>query len=327
LSETSRGRDDGGLLPEVSVVIPCYNGERFVTDAIESVLDQTRGPVEIIVVDDGSSDGSVALVERYAAAGQVVYIRHDTNKGIAAARNTGVRVARGRYIGFLDQDDLWCKEKTARLLPVFEDDPNQEIGVVFSRVERRSMDSGAVDNRRVTVPENVGRLGPDELISRLFLDDFVAIVSTLIRRECFDRVGFLDESIRSGSDDFEFLVRIAQSNRFVFVDETLAVRRLHTGSYTDAEKMIPDALAILERTVSARPALAGIAVKARARFLYMLARDLHLKKEYALAKQSYLKALRVRPWYLKPLTGLLLCSSGKLGDALLSALRSTTNRR
>jgi glycosyltransferase involved in cell wall biosynthesis len=311
----------------VSVVIPCYNGERFVTDAIESVLDQTRGPVEIIVVDDGSSDGSVALVERYAAAGQVVDVRHETNRGIAAARNTGVRAARGRYIGFLDQDDLWCKEKTARLLPLFENDPNQEIGVVFSRVERRSMNTGAVDNHLVSVPKNVGRLGPDELISRLFLDDFVAIVSTLIRRECFDRVGFLDESIRSGSDDFEFLVRIAQRYRFMFVDETLAVRRLHTDSFTDAEKMIPDALAILEQTVSAKPALAGIAAKARGRYLYMLARDIHSKKEYARAKQIYVESLRVRPLYRKSLAGLLLCSLGKLGDALLSALRSTTNRQ
>ena len=297
------------------------------TDAIESVLDQTRGPVEIIVVDDGSSDGSVALVERYAAAGQVVHIRHETNKGIAAARNTGVRAARGRYIGFLDQDDLWYKEKTARLLPVLENDPNQEIGVVFSRVERRLLDTGAIEKRRVRIPSDIDRLGPDELISRLFLDDFVAIVSTLIRRECFDRVGFLDESIRSGSDDFELLVRIAHSYRFVFVDETLAVRRLHTESYTDVGKMIPAALAILEHTVSARPALAGIAAKARGRYLYMLARDLHSKKEYARAKQTYLESLRVRPLYLKSLAGLLLCSSGRLGDALLSALRSTTDRR
>jgi len=319
--------ESSGSFPETSVVIPCYNGERFVAEAIESVLAQKRGPVEAVVVDDGSSDGSAAVVERYTGGERVNFIRHDSNMGIAAARNTGVRAARGRYIGFLDQDDLWLEDKTARQVPVFESDNDGEIGVVFSDVELRPVDEGARSPRRARVPHGIERFEPDELISRLFLNDFVPTVSTLIRKECFDEVGYLDESIRGGSDDFDLLVRVAKKFRFVYLDELLAVRRLHADNYTDAEKMTPDALAILDRTVAERPALQAIAATARSRYLYGLARELHARKQYARAKKVYAESIRARPANVRSLAGLLLCASGRFGDAVLSALRPRGGQR
>ncbi len=102
----------GGL---VSVVIPVFNAERFVAEAIESVLGQEGAEVEVVVVDDGSTDGSVAVAERFGDAVRVVRGEH---AGIGAARNRGVEGARGEYVAFLDADDLWARGKLARQLGV-----------------------------------------------------------------------------------------------------------------------------------------------------------------------------------------------------------------
>jgi glycosyltransferase involved in cell wall biosynthesis len=307
--------------PVVSVVIPCYNGEKYVSEAIESVLAQTVGPVEVVVVDDGSSDNSVAVVERYTGGTNVRLIRHPENRGIAAARNTGVRASRACYIGFLDQDDLWHEDKLRYQLPALENDQSGEIGVVFSNIT-------FVDERRTgpvlqpnKAPRGVHRFGHDELIASLFLKNYVQIGATLTRRECFDTVGYLDETIRSGSDDFEFLVRVAGRYRFSHVDRPLFLRRLHEANYTNPELMVPDALKIIDRVTAKHPAVKPAADRARGRLLYHLARDLHCKKQYSRARLVYVDAIRARPLNPRPAAGLLLCLLGRAGDVVLSVFR------
>ncbi len=97
--------------PRVSAVIPCYNGERYVVDAVESVFAQTEPRVEVIVVDDCSSDSSVALLEPLLSDPRLRILRHSGNRGIAAARNTGIRASSAEFVGLLDQDDLWLPDK------------------------------------------------------------------------------------------------------------------------------------------------------------------------------------------------------------------------
>lgn len=308
-------------LPVVSAVIPCYNGEQYVSEAIESVLSQTAGPVEIVVVDDGSSDNSVAVVERYTGGNNVTLIRHAENRGIAAARNTGVRASRGSYIGFLDQDDLWHEDKIKYQLPAFENDESGEIGVVFSNItflDERRKGPALQPNK---APRGVDRFGHDDLIASLFMKNYVQIGATLTRRECFDTVGYLDETIRSGSDDFEFLVRAAGSYRFSHVDRTLFFRRLHETNYTNSELMVPDALKIIDRVTAERPAVKPAAVRARGRLLFQLARDLQCKKQYGRARRVYIDAIRTRPLNPRPMAGLMLCLLGRAGNVLLSVLR------
>jgi glycosyltransferase involved in cell wall biosynthesis len=306
--------------PRVSVVIPCYNGERFVSEAIESVLRQTWGDFELIVVDDGSADASVDIIKRYLVDNRVRLIQHDSNHGIAAARNTGIRNATGKYIGFLDQDDLWRENKLAAQLDrsnyVDKDGPD----VVFADVDIERVGAGRRARRHIKVPVNIARLQPDELLSRLFLSDFISIGSALIRKECFETVGLLDENIRSGSDDFELFTRLAQRYRFVYVDKPLAIRRVHDENYTDAEKMVPDVLKILDRNLTVRPALLRIEKRARSRLLYMLARNLHEKGERSRATRAYKDAVWTKPFQLKPVLTLILCRTGKAGDVVLGAI-------
>lgn len=312
--------------PEASVVIPCFNGERFLADAIESVLRQTRGPVEIVVVDDGSTDGSVDIAARYAADGRITFVQHATNRGIAAARNTGLRQSRGRFIGFLDQDDLWQEDKLDCQLAAFAEDPDGDTGVVFSEIETVPMTPQITRRERRRRLGELDGLDTDGLLTAFFMGNTIPIISTLIRRECFDTEGVFDDEIRSGADDFDLLVRIARRYRFVYVGETLAVRRLHESNFTDTEKMVPDTLRIIERTIAETPSLECVAARARSYHLFCLARDLHVKREYARAKAAYFDSIRARPSNLKAHAGLLLCSWGRIGSALYDAVRRSGRR-
>ena len=113
--------------PLVSVVIPAYNSGKFVAQAVESVLAQTYAPFEIIVVDDGSTDETKDVLGRFN--GQINYI-HQANSGPSAARNAGIRVARGAYICFLDADDLWTPDRLAVQMAFMQ--ANHSIGLLFS---------------------------------------------------------------------------------------------------------------------------------------------------------------------------------------------------
>ena len=116
---------------DISCVIPCYNGERFLGAALDSVIAQTLPPAEIIVVDDGSTDGSTADVAANYGS-RVTYLRQD-NAGPAAARNRGLACARGDFVAFLDADDLWHQDKLARQAVRFEARPELDISVTHLR--------------------------------------------------------------------------------------------------------------------------------------------------------------------------------------------------
>src|SRR5436309_14667644 len=116
--------------PLVSVVIPVYNGERYLADAIQSVLDQTYRNFEVIVVDDGSTDRSAEIAKRFGEAVRYVY---RTNGGVCKARNAGIAAARGAYIAFLDQDDLWLHDKLAAQVAYLDSHP--EAGAVYCQCQ------------------------------------------------------------------------------------------------------------------------------------------------------------------------------------------------
>ena len=125
----SREYEDSSLL--VSVIIPVYNGERYLADAIDSVLDQTYSALEIIVVDDGSTDNSRRVLEGYGD--DIRYFRQD-NKGTASARNFGVRNSQGSLLAFLDQDDLWVPDKLQNQVGVMAE--SNVVQAVFGMVEQ-----------------------------------------------------------------------------------------------------------------------------------------------------------------------------------------------
>src|SRR5262245_23175320 len=130
--------------PRVSAIIPVFNGSRYLADAIESVLDQTHAAIDITVVDDGSTDESVAVAEWF---GDRVRIIRQRNEGQAAALNAGLKSVTGEYVGFLDADDLWMPEKTVRQVEQFTSRP--ELG--YSVTTIRPFLSPELEDRRAMV--------------------------------------------------------------------------------------------------------------------------------------------------------------------------------
>ena len=204
--------------PEVSVVIPAYNYGRFLTAAVHSAREQVGTEMEIIVVDDGSTDDTEDVVRRLE--GPVRYVKQ-RNAGPAAARNCGVALARGEFVAFLDADDYWLAGKMQRQLDVLR--MHAEIGVCHSAFE-------VVED--TTLRRRPGRYwgtsGIHPTLDELLLDFCVNMSTVVVRRSLLERVGGFDARLGSSGEDWNLWIRLALSDvRFYYVNETLVVTRHH----------------------------------------------------------------------------------------------------
>ncbi|MEK6374321.1 MAG: glycosyltransferase family 2 protein [Acidobacteriota bacterium] len=210
----------------ISVIIPTYNYARYLRDAIDSVLAQTVAPLEIIVVDDGSTDDTPQVLTAYGAKIRAI---HQSNQGVAAARNTGVAAARGEYIAFLDSDDLWLPRKLELQIARLESDPS--LGFVHCGAE--TFDGEAT----LDVLEGMeGWVG--EAILRL--DRMVVPVpgsGILLPKRVIEEVGDFDVRLPP-SDDWDLCYRVAARYPIGFVPEVLVRYRLHgSGIHLNIPKM------------------------------------------------------------------------------------------
>lgn len=241
--------------PETSVIIPTWNRRDLLVRAVESVLAQTRPVEEIIVVDDGSTDGTAAhLAERYGE--RILCVRQD-NAGVSAARNRGLRLARGRYIALLDSDDEWLPEKTARQVEYLEAHP--DIGMVVCNVLRVDRHGALIDvfDRRRQIPAD----GP--ALQWVLQDPALAPLSVLMRREVYDTVGDFDEDLRT-AEDLDFHLRVAARWPIGVVAEPLArALRGHDG-LSALESTEDDYVRVMQRAAAAAAGLVPEGARKRA---------------------------------------------------------------
>jgi glycosyltransferase involved in cell wall biosynthesis len=243
------------VIPHVSVIIPTYNRSRLLRLATESVLAQTYPNIEIIVVDDGSTDDTSTVVAQCAERGQVTYIKQ-ANQGVAAARNTGIRVASGEYLNFLDHDDLFAPTKIERQVHVLESRP--EISLVHCRYD--FIDEGG------NFLSRVGVLPEEELFRTLVCGCRIWSGAPLLRRQCLDQVGMFDTRL-AGVDEWDMWLRIARAGyQFACIQEPLgAYRILPDSAITNVAAMERLVFALMDK-VFADPQLPAevVAVKDRA---------------------------------------------------------------
>lgn len=202
----------------VSVVIPTYNRADLVREAIQSVLDQTYQNFEIIVVDDGSTDGTEQVLAPYKD--KIIYI-YQENQGGAAARNTGINRAKGKYIAFLDSDDLWFPQKLEKQVEIL--DKNQDISVVYSNIIKID------ENNKIIGRGSKGNRFPSGYIFHevLLRKTACAFLQTmLVRKKCFEQIGYLDEELKK-SHDRDMIIRLAKSYKMHGIKEPLTKFRLH----------------------------------------------------------------------------------------------------
>jgi glycosyltransferase involved in cell wall biosynthesis len=289
----------------VSVVIPVFNGAAFVANAVASVRRQTAGQCEIIVVDDGSTDGTHTVLTELEKTAGILRLQQD-HGGPARARNRGIAAARGEFIALLDCDDVWLPEKLAAQLAIMWARP--EIGVVHADYE-------VVDPDGRVLERVFARKSPEPLV-RAFAGGHTALPSTLlIRRAVLEKVGRLDPDLY-GSEDSDLTIRLYQATEFDCVDRVL-VRKLQRGhGYRDRafdedthrEKVLSSRarfLSGLERmaplTKAQRAALDrewGNYFLARGGFAQMSGRS-------AESRRFYWKAICAAPAHLRPYTRLL----------------------
>lgn len=223
--------------PLVSVVIPTFNRAHLIRRALDSVLAQTYKNLDIIVVDDASTDDTEVVIRSYEDS-RIRYVRLEHNRGGSAARNVGLRLSKGEYIAFLDSDDEWVADKVRRHLDVFQAHP--ECHIVYSAVKTVYPD-GSVFVRHLDGPE--GRI-----FDRLMVRNVVGPTSAfVIKRECFERVGGFDESLPS-SQDYDLWLRLAKHYQFKKISEPLVVYHWHGNQIsTNMEAKWRGMLAILEK--------------------------------------------------------------------------------
>jgi len=196
------------MKPLVSIIIPYYHGQIFITETLESLFQQDYKNIEIILVDDGSSPESLLVLIPYQ---NCITIIHQENKGVATARNTGIRHAKGSIIGFIDQDDLWSSNHISQLLPYLM---NEHYGFV----------------RGHTVAFELRPDGTRASSDSVFLP--VLLGAALYTRQTIDTVGFLDETMLQG-DDFDWNVRLDETGiPWKEIPETVLFYRKHGNNHS-----------------------------------------------------------------------------------------------
>lgn len=205
--------------PWVTVILPCFNREAFIRDTLESALNQTYPRINIIAVDDGSTDGTRAILSAYAGRITILEQPGRANRGQSAAINLALRSSVSPYVAILDSDDLWAPEKVERQVRFLESHP--EVGLVYAN-------GLAIDDKgnilyRILPPDHVETNEPE----RVLLSSYFNLPSNaLVRRSVLDLAGEFDETLRS-AQDHDMAIRIAEVTTLAYLNETLWYYRRH----------------------------------------------------------------------------------------------------
>jgi glycosyltransferase involved in cell wall biosynthesis len=205
--------------PLVSVIIPCYNCKDYIRETVESVLRQTYKNFEIILIDDGSTDGLFEACEDFFHVNNVMYI-HKENGGPASARNLGIAKSNGEFIAFLDSDDLWSPNKlekqTAALVA-------GDCKLAYTKRAEFLSEKGTGEH----IMPNAACYSGD-VFERLLLGNFITNSSVMIKREVLNDVGlFREDNDFFAIEDYQLWLRIAAKYNLCFIDELLIFYRLH----------------------------------------------------------------------------------------------------
>lgn len=217
--------------PIISVIIPTYNSAPYIVNCIESVINQTLNNIEIIIIDDGSTDNTKNKIENYINTEKVHYIKQK-NMGVSAARNHGVKIARGEYIAFIDSDDCWLDNKLELQLKIFNKYPevvlvttaNIEVDVDGNILSKSKLDRHHADNSM------------NYLDNLLYVGDYVGLLTSswLLRRNIFLKLnGFVENII---SEDYEFLIRLSGFGNFYIISKELVKYMVRSNSLIRSDR-------------------------------------------------------------------------------------------
>jgi glycosyltransferase involved in cell wall biosynthesis len=216
--------------PLVTVIIPAYNRVDYIEQTIASVLEQTYPQVQLIVIDDGSTDGTCEKIQAFGNKLQLLTHPDHRNKGQSASINLGLRQARGKYIAILDSDDYWAPEKLDVQVNFLEKHP--DIGLVYT--------NGYAVNAEgeIIYPIYGNNHEENNDADAVLLDCYILLPqNSLVRKAVYDEAGFFEESYRS-AQDHDMLIRIAEITRFAYLQDFLFFYRRHPGSISSTQQAL-----------------------------------------------------------------------------------------
>lgn len=213
----------------VTIVIPCFNAQAYLDDALCSVRNQTYGILDIIAVNDGSTDETLRLLERHAESDPRVRIVTQPNRGLAAARNAGLKQARGEFVSFLDADDTILPDKIDKQLRYLRSHP--DIDLVYS-------DYFIGDSRLDLIGLVVVRIPSGDRLDSYSRQNWFGVMSPLVRRSMIETVGDFDETLRA-SEDWDYWIRCVLAGAFGHLPGPVAVYRTHSSQmHNDSGRML-----------------------------------------------------------------------------------------
>lgn len=220
-------------MPMVSVIMPCFNHAQFLADSIQSILRQTHSDLELIIVDDCSSDHSAEVIGKFSAGdSRIKVIRHERNQGLSRSRNDALRLAAGEFIAFCDADDVWEIDKLKTQVGSLESQPDYVLAYSDTLIID---EHGVPTGRRFSENYNLPKTPTGRLFDDLLGGNFVNILSVLMRKECVEEVGPFDERVR-WVQDWWYWVQLSRRHRFLYSARPLAKYRVHSRSTNLVQK-------------------------------------------------------------------------------------------
>ena len=265
-------------MPAVSIIIPTYNRADLISKSINSVLNQTFKDFEIVIVDDGSTDDTENIIEGFNDS-RIKYIKNEKNIGAAAARNIGIKAARGKYIAFQDSDDEWLPEKLEKQVKVLI--TCQENNVVYTGFWRIK------DNKKIYVPLSRVKQKEGSIYKELLKGNFISTQTILLKKECFEKAGMFDENLPR-FQDWDLVLRLAKYYNFKFIDEPLAL------CYFTSKSISTDSNALLKAfKIIKEKHFKDLNNKLLAKHYFRIGNSLCLDKKFRLGRSYFVKSVRL----------------------------------
>lgn len=227
--------------PLVSIVVPAYNAERHIKDAVDSAIGQTYKNIEIMVVDDGSTDGTKKELESYIKNNKIIYL-YQKNKGLSGARNAGINQARGEYIALLDADDMFRPAKIEKQLFFLKN--NSDCDFCYTDVE---FFRDGIPNK---ILKSHFKYYSGNVFEHLLKANFINPSTLFFRKQIFDKFGMFDESFKR-AEDLEYYLRVSLDGaRFCFINELLFLSRIRKSGNLQSNQVLMQSsiLKIFENT-------------------------------------------------------------------------------
>ncbi|MCR4291139.1 MAG: glycosyltransferase family 2 protein [Candidatus Scalindua sp.] len=283
-------------MPTVSVIIHTYNNKKFIAETVESVLNQTYMDYEIIVVDDGSVDGTCDALLPYMHG---IRYHYKENGGIASAKNTGISLSQTEFVAFLDHDDLWAPDKLQLQMECFNENP--QVGLVYAKY------TSFRDGKELRTKPVKGYSG--WIFKELLSKSFIQTSTVIVKRECLNAVGPYDESFSLG-DEYDMFLRISKRFQCGFVDKGLTRYRVHDTNASKNDFLFDNEnLGVYKKIYNNFTDLDGeekkILRKRIARYSMKVAEGLYSQGKLEESKQYQKEANNYLPFY-KRLTGNLI---------------------